>query len=162
MNAYSTSPLEICLERRQGSAERTTAAAIVFGFMAFAPAIVFLQNSPSGTIGKTVFIAIVWAFLLIMLLGTSLADDVRWTIKFGEIRIERESVFGRRRVESIAIGDISETSVHRYDGESGASFCIKLRLRSGKHLYSPIVLTEADAKAIEAGIRTWLQVGASR
>src|SRR3954452_16911242 len=89
MNAYSTSPLEICLEQRKGSAERVIAAVIVFGLMAFAPAIVFLQDSPSGIIGKTVFIAIVWLFLVLMLWGASLADNVRWTIQFGEIRIER-------------------------------------------------------------------------
>lgn len=161
MNIYATSPLEIRLERRQSPAERITAAALIFGFMAFAPAIVFLQDSPSGIIGKTVFIVIAWLFLVAMLLGTTLADDVRWTIQFGKIRVDRESVFGRKRLENIAIGDISETSVHRYDSEAGVSFCVKLVLNSGKRFYSPIIKTESQAKTIEARIRTWLQVGAA-
>jgi hypothetical protein len=159
MDIHWTKQLEICLEQRPSSSERMISAAAIISIMALALGTLIFLPSTVGVVPRTLFAVFFCGFLGWGLLKIPFGDNVRWTIRYGQISIEREAVFGRKRLETIVTGEITETSVQQHDEEIGERyFRLKIPLRSGKRFQTPAIKTEADARALEAAIRVRLQV----
>ena len=87
-----------------------------------------------------------------------LKSNVRWTIRSGEILIERNWIYGRQRIELVERTDIIDITVLFGSSEGGTRFWLLLRRYSGVDAESPSAPISMSADEFKIAVETRLNV----
>lgn len=92
----------------------------------------------------------------VFLMASVFGEDVRWTLRAREMRVERQSLF-RKRIDIVRPGEVTGTEIKPHEWDSRPdSFSVVIHLRSGRKLDTPDVGSRERAEALEAEIRARL------
>src|SRR4051812_31344663 len=146
MDDHWTQRPEIILVRRIDIIERVATALIAIGIVVIVLSHAGWRIWPFAPFSLHTAVFVRACALAGVLFRKVFCDDVRWTIRYGEIRIERDSVLGRKRFDTILNGDIARTGIHIHDNDSVKSFFVDIWLQSGRRFRTPEIPTEDVAK----------------
>lgn len=85
-------------------------------------------------------------------------SDVRWTVRSGEIQIERNWINGRQHVELVERADIIEIVIIKEPAEFGPRIWILLHRFSGRSVESPAAPNDIQAHELQIAVETRLNV----
>jgi hypothetical protein len=115
-------------------------------------AISFLLAEDRGT-------QVMVAFICGVVIAVSLLkSNVRWTIRSGEILIERNWIDGRQRVELVERADITNITILVGSSEAGTAIWFLLRRYSGLDTESPTAPIGMLAEELKTAVETRLNV----
>ena len=143
----------------QGWTTRTITLLIagLFGF----PFLLKIWNGEPFSTGELVALSFGMIAVCVFLRYAHLLGRTFWTIRHGEIRIERIQLNGKPHVDTVVGRDIARIAVVQHSAEE-VWFTITIWLQSGRRLTSPQIHDQAQARALEAEITRRLGVAQDR
>jgi hypothetical protein len=104
---------------------------------------------------------VLWSLGLMVALGfykyAHRLAGTSWIIRHGEVRVERITLNGQHRTDTIRSGDVESFDIERGNSK-GDRHVITIRLRNGQRFRSPDIAGEDQASAVRAEIIRRLQL----